>query len=1026
MRKLLLFLLFAACTGQFFAATPPALVHDYSAPRSFATPTLLYSVPALHLPAGHHLQQRYVHTDRQGRRHVKYDQYAGERRVLNGTVVLHLENDKLYRATGRIVWPATSANKFVVSAAQATQLARLRVSNDPTFGLANPPTAGTVTEALAPATYPVAGGPGVPVYVVNLTAPGQPHALPVDVDVVVNARTGRILAQLSNVHSEAAEGTGDGFYNQGYVFPTQQIGDDRFELTDVSRGAGVYAYDITRNYTVPHDEDNVWQSDRENEQAMLDGYVGSVRFYDFLEEYLDRNSLDDNGVALIANMNQHNYVNAFWNGESANFGNGNCDQYSPLTTWEIVAHEYAHGLTDYTSDLIYYKESGALNESISDIMGKAFEWYYDTDNFNWKIGKLIRRDNSVRWFRSMDNPNERFHPSYYLGIDWYEGEGDAGGVHFNSGVLNHWFYLLVEGKKFINEVGYSYDVASIGMDQALQLVYLMEAAYLTEDSNYPDAYEYSLSAAADLFGTESDTYASVVEAWRAVGLPQEDTGPTDEPVTLAGSASGYPRGGDPGSFYVCPDRTNDLVLSVANESDRTLPAGTQVFGQTVFEYSDLFGEVFIDTFAIDTVLAADLPPFGDFDVELTDQEAPQDVSFIFTTTTLFLVDTAATAYVLSSTGFVVIDLLTEPRLFTVEVGTLNACSEIARIQEDFAVVELPVCVSTSAGVVRWELTGENGVVWTDDTYVFPELSLSRYAVAFNRLLFANLSELGDIRRVNYRLLYVDDAGETELTSGSFANSFATTLDQPTLLTFDTPQGAFDTLMLTACDNCDVDADQQALQFFGNQFVGQAPTCIPADEYILTEAFAVSTVAMCVDLTEMEDPFLVFDLEQEDNPAYSELENDYLHSLIVTDDAGNPLTREPITSTGGEMRSFEVKLPEAYVGMVEIQVLSNQTTTRLDNLGLVEGSPTGTPYVADAAWSVNYPNPVDDRLLITVSDELPRGSRLALFDAAGRQVLSRDVAGRRVGLDVATLPAGLYVLTLTDGAGGRYTGKVVKR
>ena len=98
-------------------------------------------------------------------------------------------------------------------------------------------------------------------------------------------------------------------------------------------------------------------------------------------------------------------------------------------------------MTEATSNLIYQNESGALNESFSDIMGTAIE--FSTGSGNWTIGEDITP--GTNGLRNMANPGEDGDPSHYL--DRYTGTSDNGGVHTNSGIINHWFYLLVNGGK---------------------------------------------------------------------------------------------------------------------------------------------------------------------------------------------------------------------------------------------------------------------------------------------------------------------------------------------------------------------------------------------------------------------------------------------------------------------------------------------------------------------------------------------------------------------------------------------------
>ena len=137
-----------------------------------------------------------------------------------------------------------------------------------------------------------------------------------------------------------------------------------------------------------------WDLTNEDQNEIaLDAHYSTTAFYDMMNERYGWSGIDGLGGELVSrvHVNGKYYVNAYWDGNRANFGNGDCDRYAPLTTLAIVGHEFMHGVTDYTSDLVYRNESGALNESMSDIFGKALEYYEDPQNFNWILGDIIRK-----------------------------------------------------------------------------------------------------------------------------------------------------------------------------------------------------------------------------------------------------------------------------------------------------------------------------------------------------------------------------------------------------------------------------------------------------------------------------------------------------------------------------------------------------------------------------------------------------------------------------------------------------------
>jgi bacillolysin len=132
----------------------------------------------------------------------------------------------------------------------------------------------------------------------------------------------------------------------------------------------------------------------------------------------------------------------------------------------------------------------------------------------------------------MADPNQFGDPDTYKGTNWYTGTGDYGGVHYNSGVQNKWFYILTTGESGTNDNGYSYSVTGIGLDKASRIAYRNLTVYLTASSNYAVARAGALQSATDLYGALSDEVTATAEAWNAVGVyaPAPDTQAPTAPV----------------------------------------------------------------------------------------------------------------------------------------------------------------------------------------------------------------------------------------------------------------------------------------------------------------------------------------------------------------------------------------------------------------------------------------------------------------------------------------------------------------
>jgi Zn-dependent metalloprotease len=229
-----------------------------------------------------------------------------------------------------------------------------------------------------------------------------------------------------------------------------------------------------------------------------------------------RNSFDNNGspiqsyVHVDVGMN-----NAFWSQGKMLFGDGSNN--NPLVELDIVGHELTHGVTQHEANLYYLFESGALNESFSDILGKAIEFDTFGDTATWQLAKHYRTGG----LRDFSNPNLKNQPDTYKGDLWFTGYEDFGGVHYNSGVQNFWFYLLCEGGSGINDNQISYSINAIGMDTASNIAYRNLTEYLSYFSEYLDSRIGSLLATADLYGKNSNAYREVDNAWDAVGVIDE-------------------------------------------------------------------------------------------------------------------------------------------------------------------------------------------------------------------------------------------------------------------------------------------------------------------------------------------------------------------------------------------------------------------------------------------------------------------------------------------------------------------------
>lgn len=215
---------------------------------------------------------------------------------------------------------------------------------------------------------------------------------------------------------------------------------------------------------------------------------------------------------------QLNVANAFFtpggnNHNNLYFGKNNGWDFGMEPS--IVAHEFAHGITHHTSNLQYKYESGALNESFSDIFGIVIQAIMlDGGSTDYVLGNII--PNAV--VRSLKEPNLSSQPDTYLGSYWYIGSGDDGGVHINSGVQNKWFYILSHGENDWNDLNNYYDINGIGINKAARIAYYAQTSILMNSSQYSDSRLATITAAKILFGECSLEHQATIDAWYAVGI----------------------------------------------------------------------------------------------------------------------------------------------------------------------------------------------------------------------------------------------------------------------------------------------------------------------------------------------------------------------------------------------------------------------------------------------------------------------------------------------------------------------------
>lgn len=371
----------------------------------------------------------------------------------------------------------------------------------------------------------------------------------------VDAGTGEIAFEYSDLQTQNV-GRGTGVNGDSKKVSARNVS-GTFLTEDGLRPAPIRTYDMKGNPQrtlqllsgfVPFlqsdfgsDADNVW-----NDGALVDAHVFSGLTYDYYFKRFGRRGINDTNQIMRTFVHPVRrddfgryfsvfpefFTNAFYAGDGYMvYGVGlPPGQTQSGRTWDfmsgaldIVAHEITHGVTEYTSDLIYFSESGALNESFSDIMGTAVEFFYHPAGDGVLRADYVCGEDVVRGaftplngIRSMANPSAYGHPDHYS--IRFLGQEDNRGVHINSSISNHAYYLAIEGGTHRLSGVTVTGVGRNNREQMEKVFYRAFTQMLTSNATFSMARAATIQAARDLYGAGSPAERAVTEAWTAVGV----------------------------------------------------------------------------------------------------------------------------------------------------------------------------------------------------------------------------------------------------------------------------------------------------------------------------------------------------------------------------------------------------------------------------------------------------------------------------------------------------------------------------
>ncbi|ULG72412.1 M4 family metallopeptidase [Macrococcus brunensis] len=320
--------------------------------------------------------------------------------------------------------------------------------------------------------------------------------------VKIDAANGAVLSVTDLLQHAATTGLGYGVLNNVKTIQINSItgGYALQDLTHVG-GIGTYSFnDSTRQASLITDPDKTFSASIQ--KAGVDAHYYAGKFYSYFKTKFNRESYDNKGSNILSlvhvntlNTTNDNRNNAAWLGDKIAYGDGDGTNYRPLSAAnDVVAHELTHGVTENTARLEYSNQSGALNESMSDVFA------YFMDPADWTIAEDVYTPNvSGDALRSLSNPEAYGQPGTMSG--YVNTASDNGGIHTNSGIPNKAAYLTIQ---------------STGREKAEQIYYRALSYYLTSTSDFSDARIALIQSAKDLYG--QTTADAVAAAWTQVGV----------------------------------------------------------------------------------------------------------------------------------------------------------------------------------------------------------------------------------------------------------------------------------------------------------------------------------------------------------------------------------------------------------------------------------------------------------------------------------------------------------------------------
>lgn len=451
-----------------------------------------------------------VQRDSLGQIHVRLDQVERGIPVFGGQMIVHMDSTgRLLSMTDGLTPVAAVPNiKATLRPGEALRVAQAAFAR------------GVVTPDLDLVWFEDMDGDVHLAYSVRMS--DLDNNEPASHQYMIDARTGSIVFDWDDLHTGAAQGTGNSYYSGEVEITTNQTLAGAYEMVDPDRGNSTTTN--LRNTTSGNgdtftDADNVWGTGVAAEPTTLgvDAHYGAAVTVDLYRSAYDRDGIRDDGKGALSRVHYGvGYNNAFWDDSCfcMTYGDGDGRTFDPFESLDVAGHEQSHGVTSNTSGLVYYGDAGGMNEGFSDIMGTMVEFYAaehgaDTTG-DYYIGEDIYTPaipgDALRY---MDNPTKDGYS-----IDNASKMRAWTNPHYSSGVPNNVFYLASEGGR--NKTSGKTVTNPIGRDKVGAIFYRAVAFYMTPRSSFSDQRKATEKAATDLYTQSEATLMGT--AWDACGV----------------------------------------------------------------------------------------------------------------------------------------------------------------------------------------------------------------------------------------------------------------------------------------------------------------------------------------------------------------------------------------------------------------------------------------------------------------------------------------------------------------------------